>query len=259
MASLIYYGGVIEYSESCVVGTTKNGHAYEEDLLDKARKNTDYRKVLQTVPCSFQVVLMSLEHGESIPMEIHPSTTQFILVVKGNEDARATVSKENPKTHVKHKLKKHGTSLTIFPGIRHEIRNNSKTETLKLISIYAPPEHDEKLIQKRQPPQKKIETEKVVAKEISTTAKEEKKKKKEEEKKEAPIKAGARILFNGNDNRYFLGSGIDNEKGAFYIYDRKKYKNLDCGHSYASINHYLQLQPILEKNGVSHLCPKCGH
>lgn len=99
----------------------------EEETLD----NTDYRRVVYTVPGSFQLVYMSIPGGQDIPEEIHPDITQFIRVESGL--GIATVDG-------KYYALGDGTSITIPPGSSHRIES-SGSEDLKLYSIYTPPEH----------------------------------------------------------------------------------------------------------------------
>lgn len=109
----------------------------ESDTL----KNNNYRKVIYTVPDELQLVLMSLTPGEDIPSETHNSTTQFIRVESGYGYAQIGTKK--------YKLKD-GISVVIPPKKKHYIKNTSKSKSLKIYTIYSPPEHPKNLIQKRQ-------------------------------------------------------------------------------------------------------------
>lgn len=135
------------------------------DLEADTIENDSYRKVVYTVPKQFQLVLMSLDVGETIPREIHEETTQFIRVERGH--ARVKVGEETFDLH-------DGASITIPPGNYHEVENagsatlSSTTsasapkrgrksaerkgeEKLKLYTIYTPPEHPPTRHQRRQP------------------------------------------------------------------------------------------------------------
>lgn len=102
-------------------------------------KNTDYRRVIYTVPKSMQLVLMSLPKGGEIPMETHPKTTQFIKVEKGLGIAIVN--------GIHHGLSD-GESVIIPPGARHKIMNVGRAP-LKLYTIYTPPEHKQGLVLRR--------------------------------------------------------------------------------------------------------------
>ena len=110
----------------------------EKDTL----KNKIYRDVLYTVPKKFQLVLMSLDVGEDIPEEVHSGHVQFIRVESGT--GIAIVGRKKYKLF-------DGISITIPPGKKHYIKNTSKTEMLKMYTIYAPDEHPPRRKNKRQP------------------------------------------------------------------------------------------------------------
>lgn len=106
----------------------------EKDTLN----NNYYRKVLFTTS-QMQLVVMSLEPGEDIPLEIHDGS-QFIRVESGRGIA------ETPSKKV---LLNDGVGIVIPPNIKHYIKNTG-TVALKLYSVYAPPEHPHKKINRRQ-------------------------------------------------------------------------------------------------------------
>lgn len=102
--------------------------------------NKNYRKVVHTTN-NMQLVVMSLESGEEIGMEIHKKTSQFIRIEEG---VGLAIIKG------KRFYLKDGDCVIIPPGFKHNIINTGK-EDLKLYSIYTPPEHPKKLIQKYKP------------------------------------------------------------------------------------------------------------
>jgi mannose-6-phosphate isomerase-like protein (cupin superfamily) len=114
------------------------------NIENETLKNTNYRKVINTNKTQ-QIVLMSLQPGEDIPIEIHSNTSQFIRVEKGT--GVAFIGKLATK---KIKLKD-GVSLTVPPKTWHYIKNTSQKDDLKLYSIYSPPEHPPNKVNKRQP------------------------------------------------------------------------------------------------------------
>ena len=102
----------------------------EKDTLN----NEYYRRVLFTTNCQ-QIVVMSLKPGEDISGEIHRDHDQFIRIECGtgmaviDEDAKAKYDLSD------------GSIIMIPAGIWHQIINTSKTDCLKLYTIYSPPEH----------------------------------------------------------------------------------------------------------------------
>ena len=111
--------------------------------IEKATiKNNNYRKVIYTDPKQ-QIVLMSLNPGEYIHRETHKGT-QFFRIEKGTGVA------EIGKTRKKIKLGD-GISLSVPPNVLHKLINTSKTQALKIYTIYSPPVHKHGEIDKRQP------------------------------------------------------------------------------------------------------------
>jgi len=113
--------------------------------LEKATiDNSNYRAVINTTK-QMQLVLMCLLIGEDIPEETHPNTTQFIRVEKGT--AKVVVD------GVAKRLSD-GDSIVINAGSKHYVKQTG-LDTLKLYTIYSPPEHPKGLVQIRQPIDKK--------------------------------------------------------------------------------------------------------
>lgn len=113
---------------------------FTKDIEKATLKNTNYRKVLFTTK-NQQLVVMSLKPGEAIPIESH-NGTQFFRVEAGTGIAH--INKKSIKL-------KNGASLIVPPNTRHEIVNNSRTNALKLYTIYSPPQHKPDLVQKNKP------------------------------------------------------------------------------------------------------------
>ena len=104
-------------------------------------ENSNYRKVIYTGNYS-QLVLMCLKPGENIHKEVHPTVDQFFRIEQGN--GIAIINNKKYKLY-------DGIGLIIPAGYKHQIINTSKTKELKLYTIYTPPEHKDKLIQKDKP------------------------------------------------------------------------------------------------------------
>lgn len=115
-----------------------------KNITDAALKNKNYRKVIYTSPedssSNVQVVLMNLEKGEDIEMEVHGDTTQIIYIVQGNGIALVDG---------KRKILRPGSMLIIEEGSKHYVKNTGKIP-LKLHTVYSPAEHKRGKVQKRQ-------------------------------------------------------------------------------------------------------------
>lgn len=80
---------------------------------------------------------MSLKPGEEIGKETHQLIDQFFSIKKGTGicSINGTI-----------KLLKTGDALLIPAGTLHNIVNNSLTEPLKLYTLYATPNHADKVV-----------------------------------------------------------------------------------------------------------------
>ena len=106
----------------------------EKDTLE----NTLFRKVLYTGRVS-QLVLMCLKPGEEIGEEVHDDIDQFFRF----EEGEGVVVIDG----VKHAVED-GSAVIVPNGANHNVINTSKTELLKLYTIYSPPEHRDGVIHK---------------------------------------------------------------------------------------------------------------
>lgn len=102
-------------------------------------ENTDYRRVQSTTDQQ-QLVLMSILPSENIPMEIHPTTTQFIKIESGN----GVVIVDGKRIDLEP-----NSFIQIAPCTSHQV-NVVGNQPLKLYTIYSPPEHPPGLVRKRQ-------------------------------------------------------------------------------------------------------------
>jgi mannose-6-phosphate isomerase-like protein (cupin superfamily) len=108
------------------------------NIEERSLENKYFREVLFTAS-RVQLVVMSLRPGEDIGLETHDDVDQFIRVEAGK--GKAVLDGEE------HDLED-GSSVVIPAGTQHNIVNRSKTESLKLYSIYSPPEHPDGTIHK---------------------------------------------------------------------------------------------------------------
>lgn len=107
------------------------------DYKKLAIENTNFRTVLFTGKYS-QVVAMSLLVNEDIGEEVHAKTDQIILIVKG--EGEAILDGE---------AKMIGKDDVVFvpAGTVHNFQNVG-LEELKLLTVYAPPQHPDGTIHK---------------------------------------------------------------------------------------------------------------
>lgn len=135
---------------------------YFANIKHDVLSNEDYRRVVYTLSSemcvSVQVVLMSIQAGEDIHLEIHP-TTQILQIFEGlaiAEIGNPKSSQLGSKYRIRRQkdvknigLGKH-SMLIIPPNTPHRIQNVGGA-SLKLCSIYVPPEHPKNTRQKRRP------------------------------------------------------------------------------------------------------------
>lgn len=103
---------------------------YIANIETLALENENFRKVLYTATNS-QLVLMSLKPGEEIGEEVH-ELDQFIRIESG--DGTAILD------GIKHDLRD-GIAVVIPAGTRHNVINASADKSLKLYTLYSPPNH----------------------------------------------------------------------------------------------------------------------
>jgi mannose-6-phosphate isomerase-like protein (cupin superfamily) len=115
-----------------------NMKGYMTSIEKETRKNTDFRHVLYTGKHS-QLVLMNLKPGEEIGEEVHNSIDQFFRFERG--EGKVTID------GVEHEVKD-GDAVIVPSGAKHNVINTSKRASLRLYSIYSPPEHIDGTIRK---------------------------------------------------------------------------------------------------------------
>ena len=100
------------------------------DIIDMARKNEDFRREVLTGEHS-QVVLMAIPPGGEIGEEVHPDVDQILLFVEG--EGEAILNGESSPVRA--------DRLVLVPaGTKHNFRNSGEG-TLRLVTVYSPPEH----------------------------------------------------------------------------------------------------------------------
>jgi mannose-6-phosphate isomerase-like protein (cupin superfamily) len=100
------------------------------DILGAARSNDAFRRVVRTGEHE-QVVVMTIPPGGEIGEEVQPSTDQVFVFVEGSGEARL----EGEATPVAA-----NDLVFVRAGTRHNFVNSGDAP-LRLITIYAPPQH----------------------------------------------------------------------------------------------------------------------
>ena len=95
-----------------------------------------------------QLVVMCLEPGEEIGEEVHGHVDQFFRIEQGK--ARFIFRK---RTKV---IARNGDAVIVPAGTLHNVQNAAK-ETLKLYTIYSPPNHPPRTVHKTRADAEKAE------------------------------------------------------------------------------------------------------
>lgn len=104
---------------------------YVGPIQKQTEENSFFRKVLFTGKHA-QLVLMSIEGGDEIGEETHPAVDQFFRIDKGT----AIVIMNGVRQRIED-----GGAFLVPAGTKHNVLNASKTEPLRLYSVYSPPNH----------------------------------------------------------------------------------------------------------------------
>ncbi len=105
-------------------------NGYTGNIEKQTEENENYREVLFT-GANMQLVAMALQVGEEIGMEKHDTHDQFFRIEVGE----CVVIMDGVPTVVRA-----GEAAIVPAGTEHNVVNNG-TQTLKLYTIYAPPQH----------------------------------------------------------------------------------------------------------------------
>ena len=108
---------------------------YVADIEDLTLDNVDFRQVLYTGK-HLQLVLMALKPGEEIGSEIHADHDQFFRIEKG----KGEVWIDGERTKIKR-----DDAIIVPAGARHNVVNTG-AKSLKLYTLYAPPEHHDGVV-----------------------------------------------------------------------------------------------------------------
>ena len=101
-----------------------------EEIIGLARENDFFRREVTTGEKS-QVVVMTIPPGGEIGEEVHEGIDQLLLFVEGEAEARVDGDRRPVRAD----------ELVFVPaGARHNFVNTGEGP-LRLVTVYAPPEH----------------------------------------------------------------------------------------------------------------------
>lgn len=106
------------------------------DIKEIARQNESFRSTLWTGE-HFQITLMNILPNESIGLEIHPDTDQFIQIIQGT----GMVKMGDAQNNLDFSKRVGEDASIIIPAGKWYNLINIGNEPIKLFSIYAPPQH----------------------------------------------------------------------------------------------------------------------
>lgn len=109
---------------------------YVGKIEELTLQNNNFRQVVFTGSHS-QLVLMCLQPGEDIGMEVHPLVDQFFRFELGE----GKIILEG----VEHVVKD-GMAVVVPAGVNHNVINTSETNKLKFYTLYSPANHKDKII-----------------------------------------------------------------------------------------------------------------
>lgn len=121
---------------------------YFGNIENETVKNNFFRHVIFTGKHA-QLVLMCLQPSEEIGDEVHHNVDQFFRIEEG--EAKFVLNEK--EIHIA----KNGDAVIVPAGTYHNVINNSKTNKLKLYTVYSPPNHPDKTIHKTKADAEKAE------------------------------------------------------------------------------------------------------
>lgn len=110
------------------------------DIETLTKENVDFRHVLYTGH-HLQVVLMALKPGQDIGTETHATHDQFFRIEKGHGEI--VIDGQSRKVG-------DGDGIVVPAGVPHNLINTGD-KALRLCTIYGPPNHIDRLIERRKP------------------------------------------------------------------------------------------------------------
>jgi len=101
---------------------------YVDNIEKITEENANFRQVLYTGKYS-QLVVMSLQAGEDIGMEVHPTVDQFFRIEEG--EGKVIMNGEEAAFGP-------GSAIVVPAGTQHNVIAETP---VKLYTIYSPPNH----------------------------------------------------------------------------------------------------------------------
>lgn len=112
---------------------------YVGSIEKQTEQNNYFRQVLFTGKHT-QLVVMCLQGGEEIGSEVHDTVDQFFRIEQGEAKFIFNGSEE----HIVHD----GDAVIVPAGTIHNVINMSKTEPVRLYTLYSPPNHPDGTVHK---------------------------------------------------------------------------------------------------------------
>ncbi|MEK7200883.1 MAG: cupin domain-containing protein [Patescibacteria group bacterium] len=109
---------------------------YHSNIENLTRENTNFRQVLYTGE-HMQLVLMSISVGGEIGTEIHKDNDQFFRFEMG--EGKVLINSNEYEVS-------DGDVIVVPAGAEHNVINVSKSEDLKLYTIYSPAHHKDGIV-----------------------------------------------------------------------------------------------------------------
>jgi mannose-6-phosphate isomerase-like protein (cupin superfamily) len=106
-------------------------HDYHVDMDSLARDNEDFRRVLMTGE-KMQIVAMTIQPGEEIGAETHEGHDQVLYFTAGIGEAVLDGERFGVRA---------GHLVLVRAGVHHNFINTGD-EPLRIVTAYAPPEHE---------------------------------------------------------------------------------------------------------------------
>ncbi|WP_240452283.1 cupin domain-containing protein [Virgibacillus sp. YIM 98842] len=110
---------------------------YVVNIHQAARQNNTFRTAIWTGEY-LQVVIMSIQPGDDIGLEVHRNHDQFLRIEEGEGITRMGDTQHN--LDFEERISR-GSAIMVPAGKWHNIINTGN-RPLKLYTIYAPPEHE---------------------------------------------------------------------------------------------------------------------
>ncbi|GAE35979.1 cupin domain-containing protein [Halalkalibacter akibai] len=106
------------------------------DIEEVTKQNDSFRRALWTGN-HLQVTLMSIDVGEDIGLEVHPTLDQFLRI----EEGQGIVQMGDSRDHLYFQAQVFDDYAIVVPAGKWHNLTNTGNKPLKLYSIYAPPQH----------------------------------------------------------------------------------------------------------------------